>query len=284
MQFTIRVFTVILFIFAFIYIRLPDQKTVPSAKFIEIEPNEMLVSFLPLKQGEATLIQLSDREFYLIDTGSPECTEQLLTMLNQHGVGQLKGLILTNPSDDHFGGFNQILNQYSIQSIYIPELISSTFPIPSAYQKKIKKIKAQDEIQINQNIKIVVLSPIEPLSLSPQANSLVFQLIHKDVQILFTSDINQEIEQRLLERYPLKSEILKVSDFGGVAGSDATFLEKVDAQVGIIFSSDRELYALSEDVLERLNESWMDVMILEKEGEVQILSNGTNYSLERVNY
>lgn len=104
------------------------------------------------------------------------------------------------------------------------------------------------------------------------------------MQILFTSDINQEIEQRLLERYPLKSEILKVSDFGGVAGSDATFLEKVDAQVGIIFSSDRELYALSEDVLERLNESWMDVMILEKEGEVQILSNGTNYSLERVNY
>ncbi|OEF99067.1 hypothetical protein BHF71_02475 [Vulcanibacillus modesticaldus] len=245
-----------------------------------IEYNELLVSFLPLSIGEATIVQLPTNDFYLIDTGSIESAEQLILLMNMHGITKLRGIILTNFSEEHIGGLNAVLDKYAVDFIYIPELIASEFKLPENQKFEIKMLKEDDVIKLYPNVKIVVMAPSDPLSLSPQANSLVFQLIHKNVKFLFTSDINEEIELKLIDKYQLKSEILKVSDFGSNIGSNPEFLEEVDAQVGIIFSNDPNLYKISDDVLERLNESWIDVYVLKRQGEIQILSDGDYYQVE----
>jgi len=246
-----------------------------------LQENEILVSFLPLEQGESTLIQQSSGETYLIDTGVKENSQQLLDILHQHRVVQINSIILTNSLEEHFGGLNELLNEFHVDQIYIPELIASSFIIPNSYQSKIRLLK-KDDIEEWDQLKLKILAPDEPLSLSPQDNSLVFELVHQNINFLFTSDINDEIEKRLIKEYPLHCEILKVSDFGNDTATNPDFLKKVDPQIGVIFSSDPELYHASPQVINRLKENWTNVYQIAEAGEVQVLSNGKDYHIEIV--
>ncbi len=281
---------VILFIFAIsmffsiLVISIKNPKIVATeAEVKSLITGEISVSFLPLSRGEATLIQLDNNDFYLIDTGDIDTKEELNILLRNHGVTKLKGVFLSNFSKDHIGGLNVLLQQFAVDTFYIPELIANSFSIPKNGYTKIKKLKQDDKIIINHDVNINILAPSEPLSLSPQANSLVLQLTHKEVRFLFTGDINGEIEKRLQDRYNLRSQILKVSDYGGDNSSTSSFIKEVDAQVAIVFNSDSKLSRISDDVLERLHESWIDVYLLKRFGEVQIVSDGHNYEVELFN-
>lgn len=289
MNFTKKVLLIILFSISSIIIydfssfsEKNDEVMGVQAQLEVLEINEILVSFLPISKGEATIIQLPNNDFYLIDTGYVDTSDELISLLRNHGVKSIKGVILTNSFEEHIGGMEEVLQQFAVESIYLPELIINTFNFSTPFQTKIKKIKVNDVIELYTEVKILVLGPNEPLSLSPQANSLVFQLSHKNVRFLFTSDINEEIEKRLVELYQLKSEILKVSDFGSNAGSNPEFLKEVDAHIGIIFSSDPDLYKISEDVFERLHESWTDIYLLNRDGGIRVISDGDNYQIDNV--
>lgn len=278
--------SILLFIFLFISFDFISVSTLENqsvtVELKKLEKDQIMVSFIPLEIGEATLIQLENNDFYLIDTGYTETAEDLVAILQDHGVAQLKGLFLTNPFPEHFGGFPFITEYFPIETIYLPVLTANTFQIPNHLKAKIKQLKANDRVNLLNNVNIYVLSPFEPLSLSPQANSMVLQLVDNDISFLFTSDIDSETENKLLNKYNLKSEILKVSDFGSNSASAPEFIVEVDAQVAIIFSGNPELNGLSDDVLERLHESWIDVFILKRIGEVQIISDGTDYSISVV--
>lgn len=258
-----------------------EDTTSVTADIKPLEPNQLLVSFLSLTIGESTLVQLSNNQFYLIDTGNGLSTKELIGFLKEHGVQKLDGIILTNFSEDHLGGLNKVLQNFYVSKIYLPKLISSSFKIPENLSSEIITLEAGEELWLSNSARMYILAPNEPLSLSPQANSLVFQLIHQEVRFLFTSEIDGEIEQALVDMYNLDSEILKVSDYGSNAGTITAFVEEVDPQIGVIFSSDPELYSLSEDVLSKLHETWIDVYILEDYGELQIISDGSNYQIEK---
>lgn len=285
MKLTKKVLLLILF-FSFVSLSytisiLGDEDiTSVTADIKPLEPDQLLVSFLPLTIGEATLIQLSDNQFYLIDTGNSSSTKELIGMLKEHGVQKLDGIILTNFSEDHLGGLNKVSQNFYVSKIYLPELISSSFKIPKNLSSEIITLEAGEELWLSSSVRMNIIAPNEPLSLSPQANSLVFQLIHQEIRFLFTSEINGEVEQALVDKYNLDSEILKVSDYGSSVGTITAFVEEVDPQIGVIFSSDPELYSLSEDVLSRLHETWIDVYVLEDYGELQIISDGSNYQIE----
>ncbi len=261
--------------------------TVPATNLVveeqvvkKLANNEMMVYFLPIDQGEATLLQLPNESFYLIDTGSTAFAEDLIRILYEHGVNRLKGLFLTNNSKEHIGSLNVLLNNYPIEYIYIPELTASTYPIPRSNSAKIIPLKTDEKLFLGDQVELTVLFPSEPLSLSPQVNSLVLHLVHQDVEFLFTGEINEEVENRLIEKYSLRSKILKVSDFGSNEGSSSQFLQEVDPQVAIIFSSDPNLYQADEETLERLNETWVDVYQIKNHGEIQVISDGNDYQLE----
>ena len=280
-------FILIFFIFTFLFYKSYSSFFVRSILANQpeeeqlLDSNQILVSYLPLEQGESTLIQLANGGVYLVDTGNKKSIEQLIDLLHQHRIVQIDGLILTNAGDDHFDGFFDLVEEFHVKQVYIPELTASSFSIPDSYHNKITYLKKDDVLEWDP-LKVTVLAPTMPLSLSPQENSLVFQLTHQKIHFLFTSEINEEVEKRIMKQYPLQSEILKVSDFGNNTASNPEFLEQVDPQVAIIFSSDPELFETSEDVIERLKETWADVYEVSKDGEIQITSNGTDYQIEKI--
>lgn len=244
------------------------------------DAQEIAVHFLAISQGESTLIQGTDGFTMLVDAGSAKSGSELADLLEQNHILKIDALVLTGDMDHHVGGADKILERFPVDQVLVPKLIKET--ILREIHIPVRKLETIQEGQTLEwpQFKMRILHPAEPLSLSPQANSLVFQLIHGDVKFLFTSDINEAAENELLQKYNVKSQILKVSDSGSNQASSPAFLEKVDAHAAIIFKNQTVAEGVDE-VVERLHETWIDIYQTKNHGTISIFSDGEDYRIKR---
>jgi competence protein ComEC len=242
----------------------------------------LVLTYFALPEGESTLVRLPGGKRLLIDTGSAADWPVLYQKLLERKVTRLDYVVLTNDQPEYAGGYPYLLEKLEIDTLIMPKLIETAIrkgvPVPPG--NKQLAVVENDELKLDEGVAIQVLMPNEPLFLSPQNNSLVFRLQHDKLRFLFTSGINEKAEERLLERHPeqLKAEVLKVGDQGSNQGSSQPFLTKVDPHVAII-STGQTLDNLkeSQEVLERLGESWAETYITSQDGTITILSNGNDY-------
>lgn len=246
------------------------KKSIPS--------KGLKVYFIQLTSGEATLIQLENGQNVLIDTGSAYSKEELFYFLNEHDVQVIHHLIITNKQDEHFGNFSDVYEQYYPKELYFPFYEENYFTkLQLDEDVMFHPLVSGDTITFYDDCQLKVLHPDESLSLSTKDNSLVFQLVHGEQKLLFTSDISAHVEKHIMEEYELRSHVLKVSDFGSRLSSSEAFLSEVDAHVAVIFY--RSEHYLEPEVLERLQESWMDVYPVKKHGHILVVSEKEDYKV-----
>lgn len=241
----------------------------------------MAVQFLGITEGECTLVTFSQGYTLLIDAGSARSVSEVIDLLEENHVKKIDLLVLTGDMDEHIGGANKILEQFPVEQVMLPDAIKDT--ITDEVKTSIQSVLAVREgqaVPLPQEAKIRVLHPGEPLSLSPQANSLVLQLVHGNIKMLFTSDVTEEVEHQLMDKYNLKSQFLKVSDSGSNLASSAQFLEKVDPHAAVIFTDDEKVIGFH-DVIERLHGTWIDVYQTKNHGTIRVLSDSKDYRIER---
>jgi competence protein ComEC len=236
------------------------------------------VHFIQLTNGEATLIQLENRKNILIDTGSYSSQRELFAYLEERNINIIHYLFITNEQDEHAGNVNDIVRGFQVDAIYFPyHLKGDLFQDETLdmEEETLHPLKMDKSILLDSNGTIKIFNPGNELSLSPKDNSLVFQFIHEENIFLFTSDISEKVETYLIKNYNLRSHILKVSDFGSNQSSHSDFLAEVDAHVAIIFH--RPDFYLVDEILERLEEFWIDVYPIKKHGHIVIVSNNGDY-------
>jgi competence protein ComEC len=81
-----------------------------GARAAEPGPDELVVSFLDIGQGDATLIQLGGASV-LVDTGPPD--GPILKRLGEAGVKRLDALVLTHAEADHEGAAPAVIRRYA---------------------------------------------------------------------------------------------------------------------------------------------------------------------------
>ncbi|USG63472.1 MBL fold metallo-hydrolase [Brevibacillus ruminantium] len=245
----------------------------------------LVISYLELPHGEATLIRLPGGKHMLVDTGSAEDWPQLYNALTERKITRLEYVVLTNDLPEHIGGFAFLAERFLIEKIMVPALIE--LPIrkfaPVKKDQKLLPVVEGEQIKLDEEVVLEVLHPGEPLFLSPQDNSLVFQLRQGELPFLFVSSISEKAEEKLLQKQKdrLKAAVLKVADQGSNQASSQPFLSRVDPQVAVILTgkSRSEIREGQEEVLERLGESWAETYITSQDGTITILSNGKDYRI-----
>lgn len=70
-------------------------------------------------KGDATLVE-SDGEYLLIDTGSIDKKHRVVNFLKQKGVKKLS-VLLTHFHSDHAGGLMDVLENFSVQKLYVQQ-------------------------------------------------------------------------------------------------------------------------------------------------------------------
>jgi len=245
----------------------------------------MVITYFALPHGESTLVRLPypDAKTVLIDTGSEEDWPVLQEKLLERQLTRLDYVILTSDQEEQAGGYPLLAANLKVDTLVMPKLIDYVIRHAISLKPDQKRlVLAENEVlSLNEAVSMKALSPNEPLFLSPQNNSLVFSLQHDHLRFLFTSGINEQAEERLLERHPedLQAAVLKVGDQGSNQGSSQPFLTKVDPQIAIIQTgkSRDKMKDSQAEVLERLGESWAETYVTGQDGTIIILSNGKAY-------
>lgn len=113
--------------------------------------------------------------------------------------------------------------------------------IESAKAKKVKIIfvEAGQTLKIEKNITFKIFWPKSKKQITENAlnnNSIVARLIYGKFQMLFTGDIEQIAEEKIVEKYGdnLKSTVLKVAHHGSSTSSIEEFIKAVQPKIAII--------------------------------------------------
>lgn len=241
---------------------------------------EIRVSFLDVKQGDATLIQ-SETSTILIDTSSYQYNAELLEGLSNAGVKQIDLLIITHPDEDHFGGAKTILESYPVHKIAYPdkEVEKKSWDITleaiEASEATIEhpltgNIYKYDDIELN------VISPEKITSnMSDNNSSIVIRLTHGKNSFLFMGDAEEDIEKELIQSQFLESDVLKCGHHGSSTATTPQFEKIVNPTYAIISCGANNPFGFPHtEVLITLEEDDVQVYRTDQLGTITAISNG----------
>ena len=214
---------------------------------------DLYINFIDVGQGDSTLITTQFNKKILIDGGGSEFgstfdvgEKTLLPYLLKKKIHKLDYVIISHFDSDHVGGILTILEELNVKQVLIPKQVEYSenynkfLDIIKKRNIKIKIVEEGNTINIDKNTYLDILWPEEKQIKDNvlNNNSLIVRLCYKNFKMLFTGDIEEIAEQRLLQKYEntekLTADILKVAHHGSKSSSIAEFLEKVNPRIALI--------------------------------------------------
>jgi competence protein ComEC len=224
-----------------------------------VKSEEVRIYFLDVGQGDSIYVE-SNKCNLLIDAYNNSHS-----FLKNMGVYQLDYLILTHSDFDHTKEAQLIIDHIIVNKLYI-SAFDKGYPL---YHLKSKHAQRGDFITCG-DIKIEFLSPFENVDHANDA-SLVFKLTAYGKTILFTGDIEKEIENELALFYKeyLKSDIIKISHHGSSTSSSELFLDYVSPTHAIISVGENNRYGFPHiEIINRLKERSVETYRTDRVGTI----------------
>lgn len=266
----------------------------PSNCVEKFKSYDFQLHMIDVGQGDAILIKLPENKTMLIDSGSEEKSEKLLSYVKQYllqeKLNKIDYLILTHPDEDHVGGAIKILQTLKVENLYRPKYYSMyesenlfTYEdykvsdsiyynqvILEAYRKGVNITYNEKGIKIvHQGCKVEFLSPSSDNYSSTNDYSAVIMVSYQNKKFLFTGDATSNIEKQLIEEYGenLKADVLKVGHHGSKTSSSQEFLDIVKPKFALITVGKENNYNLpSIEVTNRLHALDAKIMSTEELG------------------
>jgi competence protein ComEC len=236
---------------------------------LKLMGDEVAFTFVNLPDGEATIIQNDKGEAILINTGNQNSRDHLKTTLDLYGVSSIQKIILTKLGPDYEGNLDWLSKEYSIQKLVLPSSVGK-----EDLSVKVASLEKWDvgKKELFPGIVVNVLQVLD------QEKSMNLSLKYGEHRFLFMAVASKVEEEKLMKQYTLKDvNILKVAEFASNNGTSQALLEAVDPQIAIIFNK-QNLYP-SADVLERLQNTWIDIYYTKQFGNITIRCSKENYEV-----
>ena len=258
----------------------------------------MEITCLDIGQGDAIAVQLPTGEVFLVDGGSSNKKNigqyQLLPFLKNQGISYVDAVFISHTDEDHISGVREILEymEKGLISLKIGNLIlPGISEKPEAWRELealAKKVGIQvmtanrgDDFRIGDG-RISVLSPEKGASGEDvNEDAVVFLLSYKNFRGLFTGDVGEETEKKLLSVLS-DVDFLKVGHHGSGYSSTQAFLDKIKPEVSVISCSESNTYGHpSPETIKRLEKSGSRVEYTMKSGAVTVFTDGENVGVRR---
>lgn len=247
----------------------------------------LIVYFLDVGQADCTLIQLPNGEEVLIDAGNYGDGSYIKNYLKNLNVDDIEYFILTHPHEDHIGSAKEIINNFTVKKIYMPDVLASSNLYESTMlaieNKDIETIFAKPGLIIidSPGLKLELLSPKSMYYSELNEYSAVARLEYDNTSFLFTGDAESVSELEMLGGgFNLDSDVLKVGHHGGRTSSSIDFLKAVTPEYSIISCGEDNSYGHPHiETLNRLSDIGSEIYRTDELGTIVAVSNGKDISI-----
>jgi len=256
--------------------------------------DNLKVNFINVGEGDCILIEAPNKIDILIDGGgTPQNdfdvgSKIVIPYLRRKGINEIDLLILTHPHLDHLEGLLPVLKEFKVDMV-----LDSRLPCDSSEYKEFisliikkgipyHKAKAGDNFIFSNNLEIFLLNPLYDSDFYEESDfnnaSIVVKLFYKDADFLFTGDIEEAAEKKLLVwQNILQSDILKVGHHGSSTSTNLEFLDKVDPSIAVITVGKNHFGHPSQKIIERLENKNIQIYRTDEDGTIIIRTNGQEY-------
>ena len=261
------------------------ENNIQNKEEVKVINNDLEIQFLDVGEADCALIN-SNGEYALIDAGNTIDGNKIVKYFESLGITDFKYLFGTHAHEDHIGGLANIIYNFNIGTVYMPN-------VPSEYKSYHNVLKALNKKNLELNnpindeeyklgestLKIIYNGENEE---DINNSSLIIKLTYKNKSFLFTGDTTKEVEDKILDK-EINSNLLKVSHHGSNDASSANFLVKVHPEYAIIsVGKDNDYYHPHQVTLDKLERLGTKIYRTDLDGTIIVKSDGENINIETI--
>ncbi len=267
---------------------IPDEND-PVGSRGELVTTDLQVHYIDMGQADSILVRVpveGGMENMLIDAGTSEGYNpaKLTDYLDSLGIEKLTYFVITHPHLDHIGAADEVINEYDVEKVIMPECEAST----RAWERVLTAI---DEKNVDTDIlsapgdtyrmgeaSFKILGPVDPASVKNTNNySIIMRLVYGETSFMFTGDAETDSEAESLKKYPaseFRADVLKVGHHGSTTSTSREFLSAVNPSLAIIpCGKDNEYGHPHREIVALLDEKGIDMLRTDLEGTIIICSD-----------
>lgn len=203
---------------------------------------ELTLTMIDVGQADSFLL-VQDGKTMLVDCGTRSTGEDVVKYLNEQGITRLDYVIGTHPHDDHMGGMYDVITNFEIGKIIMPEVevgkVTTNWYVKlmqeikqGAYELEYAKLGAVYDLG---EASFKIIGPIENDESNLNNYSIVLKVTFGDMDVIMTGDAETKVERDIIDSgEALDAEILKVGHHGSDTSSSDEFLDAVSPIYALI--------------------------------------------------
>jgi len=241
----------------------------------------LTVTFIDVGQGDSIFLAMDD-ETMLIDTGEKEYAYKVTQFIQEKDYDRIGVLVATHPHDDHIGGMAEIIRNFTIGKMYMPDVSHTTqtfINMMDAIENKnvSRHIPLQGEnFKLGKATVTVLSAGLSNYSLNN--TSIVLKVELDKYAFIFTGDVEFEAERDILSakaRFDISAYVLKISHHGSDTSTSDDFLDAVKPKIAVItVGKDNRYEHPDKEVIDKLSKKGIKTYLTSKKRNITIVTDG----------
>jgi competence protein ComEC len=249
------------------------------------------LTMLDVGQGESILIETPSDRRLLIDTGGAPFggsfgigARVIAPALWTRGITSLDAVVVTHGDPDHLGGAVDVLADFTPRRIWLGVRVPNHRPTQdledTAARLRIPlDVRRTGEMETDGEVRIRVLHPPPPdweRRRVRNDDSVVLEILYRDVALLLTGDISSAIEREILPHLTqARIRVLKVAHHGSRTSSSQELISTWRPQVALISAGRGNTFGHpATEVLRRLEAIGATVLRTDLQGQIDVETDG----------
>ena len=281
----------VLFIIGYyIFEDIPTEESYSNKDEIKVNnivTTDLQIYYFDVGQADSTLI-INNGHSMLIDAGNNEDGEKLVTYIKEElNITTIDYVVGTHPHEDHIGGLDDIINNFNIKEVYLPEAMTTTKTFEDVLDAIANKELSITVPTIGETFKLgeadfeVIYTGTGEKDLNEA--SIILRMIFGNKTYLFTGDTTEEVEETILNSN-INIDVLKVAHHGSKYSSSEEFLNIATPEYAIISAGEGNSYGHPEpETLTRLKKHTNNIYITKDLGTILLTSDGKTITITTLN-
>ena len=255
----------------------------------------LISHYIDVGQGDSEFIELPDGKTLLIDAGTREGGEAVISYIKSLGYSSIDYVVGTHPHSDHIGGLADVIKEFDIGQIYMPNAVNTSKTYEyllntiSNKKKKVKTAKAGVKITSSDELSYTVdiIAPISKEYESLNNYSAVIKIRYKNRSFLYMGDAETLVEKELSnKKTDLSADVVKVGHHGSSSSSSDSFVKSTGAKYAVFsLGKDNDYGHPDAPIVKRWQKYKAELYRTDECGTITIYSDGDslNVHLEKEN-